>query len=690
MLNTLPDDVAWAFGADGPLARHHPNYTPREGQVRMALAVADAVQDRGCLVVEAGTGIGKTYAYLVPALLSGRKVVVCTATKTLQDQLFGRDLPQVAQRLGVAVQAALLKGRGSYLCRERMAQARNHLLDHDRHALEALRRVERWAAQTPDGDLTDAAVLVEGSPLWPLLTSTRDNCLGAGCPQFDTCHVYAARRKAASADVVVANHHLFFADRMVREVADTGLLPTPDLLVFDEAHHLADTAAQFMAEVFAASVCREWGRDCLRWWVAHAAGAHGATGLAVALEMALAQLQGCLPIPPQGTNPGAEPRLAWSDMGPMGVDPDRWELALQTLADAMGACLDGLERASDGGATVRALGARGRVLQQRLAFFAVKAGGLGEGGGAVEHARWVVCSRPFRLVRAPLVVSGVFAAPGADADGAVGAVAHPPGPALVFTSATLALGGDWSWFTDTLGLGAHRVLQIDSPFNHQRQCALHVPLDLPLPADPAHPRALAEKVWPWVQRLRGRTLVLATTTRAVQQLAEVFRGLQRSALDPVVLAQGAGSKADMLSRFRSAAQADGAVLVATASFWEGVDLPGDVLQLLVIDKLPFTPPDDPWVQARWQADTAAGRSPFKSSVLPAAAVALRQGVGRLIRSETDHGLVVIGDRRLVAKPYGAYLRRALPPMAVLADEVAVLAWVDSLVTTTSTRDLPWI
>lgn len=671
-LNPFQAAVEQAFGPHGPLAQHNPGYTPRGGQLRMALAVADTLERRGCLVVEAGTGIGKTFGYLVPALLSGRQVVVCTATKTLQDQLHTRDLPQVAAWLGLTVRTALLKGRSSYLCLERLAHAREHVLDNDRHALGLLRQVEEWAVQTTQGDLSDAGVLPEHSTLWPLVTSHRDNCLGQRCPRVADCHVYAARRRAADAQVVVANHHLFWADRQVRELADTGLLPTPDLLVFDEAHHLVDSAAQFLAHVWRGSACKAWGRDCLQWATRQGGAALDWTAQVVGLEMALGRLHACLPEPQA---PSA-PSLAWPEgRGPDGVDPQAWNLALTGLSHVLAVLLRGLEQASDGGGAVMSLIARGQAL---LVGLDDMAGGhsVANPDTAVATARWVECSRPLRMVRAPLALAGVF---GRDTD-----------PALVFTSATLGVGDDLSWFAKTLGLSGHTSLQVPSPFDHLRQAALYVPTDLPLPEDPTHPRQLVQRVGPWVRRLRGKTLVLATTARAVQQLADAFGHMFTDPADPVVLAQGVGSKADLLARFRAAAAGDGAVLVATGSFWEGVDLRGDVLQLLVIDKLPFPPPDDPWVQARWQADEAAGLQPFRSSVLPGVAVALRQGVGRLIRSETDQGLLVLGDRRLVQKSYGAYLRRALPPMAVLADEAAVQAWLEGLVTTPSTTDLTWI
>lgn len=679
-LTPLQAAVAQAFAPDGPLAQNNPGYTPRVGQLRMAQAVAEAVEARACLVVEAGTGIGKTFAYLVPALLSGRQVLVCTATKTLQDQLYTRDLPLVARWLGVGVRSALLKGRSSYLCLERLGQARHQVLDHDRYAQNTLRRVEEWAAHTPHGDLSDAGVLPEHSPLWPLVTSTRDNCLGNTCPRATDCHVYAARRRAVAADVVVANHHLFWADRQVREVADGGLLPIPDLVVFDEAHHLLDTAARWGAEVLSGAACREWGRDCLRWASQRGGAAADWTAQVVGLEMALTAWQSSLP----AASEPAAPLLAWaSGLAPDGVDPEVWSKALGAVHQALTVLLSSLESASDDGPTARALRSRGGVLLQRLAGWVDGEAALAESPPVQQapQVRWVECSRPPRLVRAPLSLSGVF---GGSSD-----------PALVFTSATLGVGGDMSWFAQGLGLGEHACLHIHSPFDHAKQAALYIPTNLPLPEDPSHARQLAAGVWPWVQRLRGRTLVLATTTKAVQQLAQAFEALQRSALDPRVLAQGAGSKTELLERFRAAAVGDGAVLVATSSFWEGVDLQGDVLQLLVIDKLPFPPPDDPWVQARWQADEAAGLQPFRSSVLPSVAVALRQGVGRLIRSETDRGLVVIGDRRLAQKSYGAYLRRALPPMTVLPDTDAVHAWVDTLmptagvVTTSSTTDLSW-
>lgn len=679
ILNPLQSAVATAFAGDGPLARDHPSYVFRQGQLQMAQAVADAVATGGRLVVEAGTGIGKTYAYLVPALLSGRQVVVCTATKTLQDQLYQRDVPQVLQRLGLHARVALLKGRSSYLCLERLRLAGPQLLPTDRHGHETLRKVEAWGVQTPDGDLSEAGVLPEQSPLWPLVTSTTDNCLGANCPRIGDCHLYAARRRAAQADLVIANHHLFFADRALREVADGGVLPTPGVWVFDEAHHLVDTAARFAAQVFGGASCREWGREGLRWALSQGADPVAATASAVALEMALNGVQACLPPPsPEGLE-GAR-TLSWQGATPDGVALDTWQPAVGALAQAIDSWAGLLRSLDDGGPDARALLVRGQALGDRMQVFLAPEPGLP--GAEGRGARWVECVRPFRWLCANLGVPDVW-----DNNEAVGQAT--PAPAWIFTSATLGAGDDFTWFTKALGLEGGTTLRVPSPFDHQRQAAWHVPADLPLPMDPAHPAALAQRVWPWVQRLRGRTLVLCTTHRAVQQMAAAFRTLRDPAWDPQVLSQDKGAKADLLARFRQATAGDGAVLVATASFWEGVDLPGDLLQMLVIDKLPFSPPDDPWVQARWRAEESAGRSPFRSMVLPAVAITLRQGVGRLIRSETDQGLLVVGDRRLVERSYGAYLRRALPAMPLLDTEAAVQGWLDGLVTTASTKDHPW-
>ncbi len=675
---TLGSLVAAFFAEGGPLAQGQTGYRPRAGQQMMAHAVAETIENHGCLAVEAGTGVGKTYAYLAPALLSGRRVMVSTATKALQDQLHARDLPAVVRALGLPLRVALLKGRSSYLCLHRLEQAWDRVVAGDRYQSHQLRRIEAWAGSTLTGDLAEVPGLDERSELIPLVTSTRDNCLGADCPRFRACHVNAARREAMGADVVVVNHHLFFADWAVRQSGMAELLPSVDVVVFDEAHQLLETGVQFLGDALGSHQLLDWGRDVLVAGLRLARGQRDWQALVPALEQQVQSLRLTLQ-PRGGRRTGASQRLRWLTDAPQGPDPVAWAggcAGLRAAIEALREALDGLmEQAPE---LVR-LHDRASLLLERFDRIARPP--------EAAFARWIELGTHWRMVLSPLDVSRPFFEH-------VRGTPEAQAKAWVFTSATLGADAALGWFTRPLGLdGVARTLQVDSPFDYGRQARLYIPPDLPRPAEPGHTEALARRIWPWILKLGGRTLILTTTLRALAGVARELQRFSQEELGPDVIVQGSGPKRELLERFRRAGQgqggAAGAVLVASASFWEGVDLPGECLQMVVIDKLPFPPPDDPWVEARSRALQAEGGSPFRDHALPEAAVALKQGAGRLIRSETDRGILVLGDTRLIGMSYGRILLGSLPPMRRLQVEGEMWEALDELVTTASTMDLPW-
>jgi len=669
-LSWLEAHTLAVFGNDGPLAARQADYHPRDGQITMAAAVARCIEGNDRLVVEAGTGVGKTFAYLVPALLSGRRVLVSTATKALQDQLFGRDLPAVAQALGLPLRTALLKGRSSYLCTHRLGQAWQRVPGGNRYLSEQLREIETWATCTVSGDVAEVRGLDEKSEILPWVTSTRENCLGSSCPQFQGCHVQAARRQALAADVVVVNHHLLFADRGVRESGMAELLPSTDVIVIDEAHRLLDTGVQFLGVTIGTTQWLDLARDARVMGLREARGLQDWEACAMALEQAVQQMRRLLG--------AASGRLGWVGPVPEGLALDDWRAATHALDQALGGLEQALVSVAGHGAELDRLGARLADLRSRWQH----AQPPQEGDDA--QARWIDGGAAIRFVAAPLDLRQTF---GADWVGA----APDAGKAWVFTSATLGTDDALRWFTEPLGLEGATTLCVASPFDYPHQAAVHVLQDLPDPLGHAHSAALAHAIWPWIERLGGRTLVLTTTLRALEAVGQALGHLSQQSLGPQVLIQGHAAKTELLERFRRAGsgQGAGAVLVASASFWEGVDLPGDCLQLVVIDKLPFPPPNDPWVQAHVAALEAQGKRSFPAYFLPEAAVALKQGAGRLIRRETDRGLLLIGDPRLATRPYGRRLLAALPPMRVLPQGGAVDQWIDELVTTASTKDLPW-
>ena len=640
----------------------------------MALAVADTVAHGGALVVEAGTGVGKTYAYLVPALLSGERVLISTATKALQDQLFNRDLPRLAQALGLPVRAALLKGRASYLCLHRLEQSRQDASACDASLTHALARVETWAQTTRSGDLAELPGLDERSAILPWVTSTRDNCLGSHCPQFRRCHVFQARREALAAEVVVVNHHLFFADWALRETGMAELLPDVRVVVFDEAHQIQETGVQFLGQSLGSAQMLDLARDLRSAGLQRARGMADWQGLHHDLEQLARRLRLACGAYPTGT------RLNWTEAVPQGVTSSDWIEVLDGLNQVCAQACESLVAVLDMAPDFVRLHERTLALRAQVQRFATPS--------QIEGVRWVEVGLQVRLVEAPLdlapVVQGWLQPPDA-AQTHPGATQAAPTRAWVFTSATLGTDEALSWFTEPLGLDQARTLRVPSPFDLERQAALYIPRDLPPPTDAAHSAALGEWVAEAASRLQGRTLVLTTSLRALRVLGEALRarlpGLQ-------VLVQGEGTRHSLMERFRqgSAQGAPGCVLVASVSFWEGVDVPGDALQLVVIDKLPFPVPSDPLVQAHAQRLQRAGRSPFRDHALPEAAVALKQGAGRLIRHETDEGILVVADTRLLDRGYGKRLMAALPTMRRLGSAEEFDDALQALITRTSTMD----
>ena len=648
-MSALEDAVAAALSDGGALAAADVHHVQRREQIEMAAAIAAAIDGRSALVVEAGTGVGKTYAYLVPALLSGARTLLSTATKTLQDQLFLRDLPRLRAALGVPVTVALLKGRSSYLCTHRLglARAEGHL--PDAFAVRALARIEAWAQTTAGGDLAEIAGLDERSSVIPLVTSTRENCLGSECPQARQCHVNKARRDAMAADVVVVNHHLFFADMALRGSGVAELLPSVELAVFDEAHQLGEAGVQFLGTVLGTSQLIDFARDTL------AAGLQQARGLLPWPDLAAACDKSARDLRMAASGASVEARtnlkLRWAERS----DRDDFVVALKQVGQACEATRSALDTVSELGPDFVRLAERAIRLSALASQFAEPA----EEG----KIRWIdVSTHQARLVESPL-----------DIREALREQMQAATKAWVFTSATLGDDDRLTWFTEPSGLEAARVLRLGSPFDYREHARVYVPRRFPKPGDAEHPQAVAALAGRCARALGGRTFVLTTTLRSLQtigrRLAEDFAA---SGGEVEVLVQGQGSKRQLMQRFLDSPHA---VLVGSQSFWEGVDVPGEALQCVVIDKLPFPPPNDPLVEARVKRLESEGRNPFADYFVAEAAISLKQGAGRLIRSETDRGLLVVCDPRMATMGYGRRLFAALPPMSRIDDEAEALEWL---------------
>jgi len=658
---SLSTPVGDAFAQDGVLSRAADHFRPRTGQSAMASAVARVIETGGALVVEAGTGVGKTFAYLVPALLSGERVLLSTATKTMQDQLFGRDLPRLVEVLGLPVRTALLKGRASYLCLHRMELARSEATLPDRASVRSLAKIEEWSHVTRTGDLAELPGLDERSPLIPLVTSTRENCLGAQCPKFRACHVNQARREALAADVVVINHHLFFADLAVRESGMAELLPTVRVAIFDEAHQLNETGVQFLGAHLSTGQLLDFARDMLAAGLQLARGLVDWQQLAGGVERAARDLRLVAGRHVNGT------RMRWVDEAPNDVPPEQWRDSLDGLHEACSEAMAGLSTVSEIAPDFVRLFERAEGLTARAQQFA--------GACKPGAVRWVDVGTQLRLIESPLDIAQAV-------QEKMLRIGHEDAStrAWIFTSATLGDDQRLSWFTEPCGLAQAEVLKVSSPFDYASQAAVYVPRQLPKPNDPAHSAQVAALAAEGALRLRGRTMVLTTTLRALRTIGEALQRRFEADGEVEVLVQGQWPKRRLIDRFREGASLGGrgCVLVASASFWEGVDVPGDALQLVIIDKLPFPPPGDPLVEARAQRLEAQGRSPFNDYFIPEAAVALKQGAGRLIRRESDQGVLVVCDSRLATMGYGRRLLAALPPMRRLQSHEDFLEAIEAL------------
>jgi ATP-dependent DNA helicase DinG len=623
-------DIEEIFSANGPLARAVQGFRVRDGQLEMAHAVAAAIRENAVLVAEAGTGTGKTFAYLIPALLSGGKVIVSTGTKTLQDQLFDRDIRVVREALKVPVTVALLKGRANYVCHHFLERAQAQGRFESRDDVRYLPVIANFARHSASGDKGDVPDVPENATIWPQVTSTRETCLGSECAHYAKCFVMEARKQALAADVVVVNHHLFFADVVLRDEGVSELLPASNTIIFDEAHQLPETAGLFFGQTVSTSQIVELARDTR---IEAAVSARDTPALPVAaqaLEKAARDLRlvfreegGRFPLQALERNRDFAPALAAVDT------------RLLALADA----LEGQAERAEGLEKCRQ---RTRLLLDELRDWRDRED--------ASRVRWAeLFHTALHLNATPLSVADIFQAQ-------IGDRAR----AWIFTSATLSVGGDFAHYCGQMGLAGARTQSWESPFNYAENSLLYVPREMPEPNTPAYTPAVVAAALPAIEASAGRAFMLFTSLRAMREgyerLQEAFA--QRG-LDYPLLMQGEGSRTELLERFR---RLGNAVLVGSQSFWEGVDVRGEALSLVVIDKLPFAAPDDPLLAARIEKINRDGGNAFVEYQLPQAVITLKQGAGRLIRDETDRGVLMICDPRLFSKGYGRRILRSLPSM----------------------------
>ena len=632
-MSALSDRSRDALAEGGALAGAIPAFAPRPGQQRLAEAVATAFESRASLLAEAGTGTGKTYAYLVPALLSGMKTIVSTGTRALQDQLYHRDLPRVRDALGVGLKTALLKGRANYLCLYRMEQAKGEAGFGDREQVSQFQRIVAWSGRTRMGDMAELEGLPEDSPLLPMVTSTTDNCLGSECPFWNECFVVQARQRAQAADLVVVNHHLLLADLALKQEGFGEILPGAQAFVVDEAHQLPELAAQFFGEGLGARPLVELARDTMRECKDVAGAMATVQPHAQRLEHATRALRAAMDaLPVRATRERAMDSDAVADAF------EALELSLTGLADAVAP----LRETSPG---FDACHARAIEMAGRLARWSEQQGQDQDVGDVLWYE---LTARGFRLQRTPLDVSGPLREH-----------REKSRAAWVFTSATLAVAGGFDHIATRLGLDDPETVLEPSPFDWNTQALCYMPPGLPEPMSRGYTTALVDAVRPVLEASGGRAFLLFASHRALREAAAALRGAPWP-----LFVQGEMPRAQLLQRFR---ESGNGVLLGAASFREGVDVAGDALSVVVIDKLPFAAPDDPVFEARLQAVRRAGGNPFRDEQLPQAVIALKQGVGRLIRTETDRGVLVLCDPRLSGKSYGRVFLESLPPFPSTRD-----------------------
>lgn len=645
-------DIERLFGPGGPLGPAVGGFRPRKSQTEMAKAIADAIAKQQTLIAEAGTGTGKTFAYLVPALLWGGKTIVSTGTKNLQDQLFLRDIPTIRAALQAPVSVALLKGRSNYLCHYHLERTLQNGRMTSREDVGNLREIQRFLKMTSTGDKAELARVPENALIWNLVTSTRENCMGQECQYYQDCFVMKARREAQQADVVVVNHHLFFADVALKDTGVAELLPAANTVIFDEAHQLPDTATLFFGDTVSTSHVLELCRDVLAEGLAHARDGAEWAKVVTPVEKAARDLRLTFA---QDIVRMSLPQIApSSDFFP----------ALQTLKDELIDMVAVLEKNAERAETIEQCRVRGNELSAKLEAW--KFDPKAKIAPGEEAVYWVEAFQSsLQLHKTPLSIAPIF-------NGQREGVPR----SWIFTSATLAVKNDFSHFAEQMGLENEVARNWPSPFNYEEQGILYVPQGLPDPNSMGYTDAVLDAALPIIEAAGGRTFLLCTTLRAVKRAADRLRDeFEKRGLNFPLFVQGDRGRTELLDQFRKAGNG---VLIGSQSFWEGVDVRGDALSLVIIDKLPFAPPDDPVLAARIEVMERKGLNGFMGHTLPEAIINLKQGAGRLIRDEGDRGVLMLCDPRVISKPYGRRIWQSLPPFKRTREAAEVIEFFQGL------------
>ena len=625
------DSITNVLGDDGPIANHLSGFAPRVEQQHLAEAIFSTFEDNSVLVGEAGTGTGKTFAYLVPAILSGQRIIISTGTRHLQDQLFYSDLPLVNRALATGVSTSLLKGRANYLCRHRLQRAMRHPVLVDARHQQHLRAIADWSRTTTTGDIAEVMAVPEDSMVWSFIVSNDEFCSKHEFEDLADCFVHKARKKAQESDIVVVNHHLLCADLALKEQGFGELLPSANGFVIDEAHQLPDIAAQFFGRKLSSRQLLDLARDTVGEQIHEAPDMRELRDLAQDLETGVRHFRLAFGVEPS--------RDAWMNI----KDTSAIERELERLSILLGSLQETLAEVAERGKGLESCHKRATIHVDSLKQFS-------ENPVDGEYVHWYETFRTgFSLNMTPMTVAAPF-------QRAMEAMTS----SWVFTSATLAVGGDFSHFKGQLGLEDIRELQVDSPFDYRHNALLYLPENLPEPQNSGYTQAIIEKILPVLQASKGRAFLLFTSYRALHEAARLLEGV----VEYPILIQGQMPKRELIEAFQSVGNA---ILLGTSSFWEGVDVRGEALSLVVIDKIPFGSPGDPVMGARIDHMKQAGGNPFFEYQIPQAAIALKQGVGRLIRDVTDSGVLVLCDPRIRSRNYGEVFITSLPPMPITRD-----------------------
>lgn len=624
------------LGQEGPFYKQVSGYQVRDNQLALCDAMDEAIEKGEVLAAEAGTGIGKTFAYLVPALLSGKKVIVSTGTRHLQDQLFHTDLPRVTKALAVQSTSALLKGRSNYLCLHRL-QIAPHLGFINRETRSVLTEIEEWSKSTRSGDISELTTVAEDSYVWPMVTSTADNCLGSECDSWDDCFIARARKQAQAADIVVINHHLLLADMTLKNEGFAELLPEAEAFIIDEAHQLYDVAARFFGNTVSSRQLIGLSKDIIAEQVNVASDMAELRDYAEELEKSARDLR--ITLGDTGV------RDAWLNIQSKPIVNRSLESLISTLKDLLVV----LEAAAERGRGLEQCYERGQTILARLKMFQASRSENDEVTENQSILWYETYTKSFMLHATPIDVASIFQQH-----------TNHFSNAWLFTSATLQVNQKFNHFAENIGLENYKSGVWDSPFDYQKQSLLFLPENLPQPSDQAFTKELMKAAIPVLIASEGRAFVLFTSYSAMHRAHDYLKQM----LPFELLVQGDLPKHQLLEKFR---QTDNAVLLGTSSFWEGVDVRGERLSCVIIDKLPFASPGDPVMQARIDAIKRSGGQPFMEFQVPQAVITLKQGVGRLIRDVNDSGVVMLGDPRLKQKSYGRIFLNSLPSMPVTSD-----------------------